>query len=189
MSSLTLDLGNPVWISLRSAVLLLTKKEDRGVEDQVDIDWLESCVRSVGRRSLHPFRLGSLHSPKPPDSPHHPFFLSHPQCLLWLPLPHPPAPKQRLQKNTHTHSRFFGASTPCKRLAIQLPSYRPLLSGHVWFILFLTVLKKRGYQTRWKAGSTSLFSFLPSLSESTQGTWCLIITRQCISFHVLLLAS
>jgi len=155
---------------------------------------LARVMRSLGwpppSPSLPTFlRLGSLHSPKPPDSPRHPFFLSHPQCLLWLPLPHPPAPKQRLQKNTHTHSRFFGASTPCKRLAIQLPSYRPLLSGHVWFILFLTVLKKRGYQTRWKAGSTSLFSFLPSLSESTQGTWCLIITRQCISFHVLLLAS
>jgi len=63
MSSLTLDLGNPVWISLRSAVLLLTKKEDRGVEDQVDIDWLESCVRSVGHLPLHPFRLSSDSAP------------------------------------------------------------------------------------------------------------------------------
>jgi len=170
MSSLTLDLGNPVWISLRSAVLLLTKKEDRGVEDQVDIDWLESCVRSVGHLPLHPFRLSSDSAPSTRLN-----LPTHRATLFSYPIlsvssgshsrthQHPTSGS----KNTHTHSRFFGASTPCKRLAIQLPSYRPLLSGHVWFILFLTVLKKRGYQTRWKAGSTSLFSFLPSLSEIT----------------------
>ncbi|KNZ55406.1 hypothetical protein VP01_2691g2 [Puccinia sorghi] len=117
MSSLTLDFGNPVWISFRSAVLLLIKKEDRCVEDRL----------TTPRSTLF-------------------FFFSHPRCIIWLPLPHPPAPSKRLQKHTPTHDFL---------------ALRHRVDDSLFSSLHIA-LSSLGISR-----STYLFSFFPSLSDIT----------------------